>query len=141
MTRSTMVYVHDPRVRWSVPASQVLRIISADDWADTRRSSPAIDVLLALGPAPDQARDARRVLVVLGARDREAALVAGGPVKIEEVDPASVLPLPSLFAATLPQVAAIVVSPDASLSLVVRPERVTAANDSAPPEEPCPSRS
>lgn len=132
-----MVHVHDARVRWSVPASQVLRIIAANEW----HAGPPVDVLAILGPVPGEGDHARRVLVVRGVHDRETALVAGGPVKIEDFEPTDVLPLPEVFHQTMPHVAAITVSADASMSLVLRPSAVASTGDAAPSEEPCPSRS
>jgi chemotaxis signal transduction protein len=137
MTSAAMVHVHDPRVRWSVPASQVVRIIAASDWL----ASAPIDVLAMLGPVPDPDDHARRVVVVRGAHDRETALVAGGPVRIEELEATDLLALPDVFSLAMPQIAAIAVSHDASMSLVLRPSAV-AGTDAAPlSEEPCPSRS
>jgi chemotaxis signal transduction protein len=109
-----MVHVDDPRARWSVSASAVLRIIAAAEWSD----APAIDVLAALGPLPWTR--SRRVLV-LRARGREVALAAAGTLAIEEVATADVLPLPSVLAAATPQIAAVIVAPDASLSLLIEP--------------------
>jgi hypothetical protein len=130
MSRATMVHVQDPRVAWSVPAADVVRIVSVDDW---RAAAPPIDVLAALGPVPHVDLLSRRVVVVRGVRDRETALVAGGPVKIQDVELSALLSLPSLFAAAMPEVAAVVVSPDASMSLVLRPSAVADRADAARP--------
>lgn len=128
-----MVHIDDPRGRWSVPAAQVLRIVAATEWI----AAPAIDVLAGLGPLPWSR--SRRVLV-LGVRGREIALVAAGALAIEEVAASSVLPLPGVLAAATPQVCAIVVGPDASLSLLIEPSAVT-SGDPAVGEELCPSHS
>ena len=130
-----MVHVDDPRGRWSVSASQVRRIIAATEW----RTAPAIDVLAGLGPVPWSR--SRRVLVVRGPGGGELALLAAGALEINEVDPASVLPLPLALAATEPQVAAIVVAPDASLSLLIEPSAVITSGDTVVGEELCPSHS
>lgn len=132
-----MVHVHDPRVRWGVPASHVVRIMTAAEWVD----APAIDVLAALGPAPLTGGLARRVMIVRGAADREAALLALGMIDIGDVDPTDVLSLPDTLAADTPNIAAIVVAPDASLSLLLQPSALLTPDDSALREEPCPSRS
>ena len=129
-----MVHVEDPRGRWSVSASEVIRILAAAEW-----TAPAIDVLAALGALP-RARN-RRVLVLRGARNGEVALVAGGALAVAEVDPQDVLPLPSVLAAATPQVSAIVVASDASLSLLIEPSAVTCSSDTVVGEELCPSHS
>jgi chemotaxis signal transduction protein len=134
-SRSAMVHVHDPRVRWAVPASQVVRIVAATEWL----AAPAIDVFAALGPAPDAA--AHRVLVVRGAGDRETALLATGVIHISDVEQADVLPLPEALAVATPEISAIILAHDASLSLLLQPSAVSASDDSALREEPCPSRS
>lgn len=129
-----MVQVDDPRSRWSVSATAVLRIIAAAEWT----AGPAIDILAALGPLP-WARS-RRVLV-LGTRGREVALTVAGAVAIEEVAASDVLPLPRVLAAAAPQVCAVIVAPDASLSLLIEPSAVIAPGDIEVGEEPCPSHS
>jgi chemotaxis signal transduction protein len=134
-SRFTLVHVHDPRVRWGVHASQVVRIVAANEWL----AAPAIDVLAALGPVPRT--DSLRVMVVRGAGDRETALFATGVIDISDVDQADVLPLPDALAAAAPEISAIVVAHDASLSLLLNPSSVTPPDDSALREEPCPSRS
>ena len=121
-----MVHVHDPRVRWAVPASQVVRIIPAAEW----HADPAIDVLAAMGPVPSGGAHARRVMIVYGANDRETALLATGAINIDDVDSTNVLPLPDTLAAATPEVSAIVVAPDASLSLLLKPSAVLAPDDS-----------
>ena len=133
--RVAMVHVDDPRGRWSVSASEVIRIIAAADWS----TAPAIDVLAALGPLPWVR--SRRVLVMRGAGGRELALIASGVLEIAEVAPADVLPLPGVLAAATPQVSAIVVATDASLSLLIEPSAVIAPDDTVVGEELCPSHS
>jgi hypothetical protein len=135
-SRIAMVHVHDPRVRWSVPASQVLRIVPADEW----RAGPPVDVLAALAPAPRPGADARRVVIVRCAGDRETALVAAGPISVIDVQSGDVLPLPVELARTTLEISAIIVAPDASLSLLLDPLAI-ATPDAALREEPCPSRS
>lgn len=112
-----MVHVQDARVRWGVPAAQVVRIVTASDWV----AAPAIDVLAALGPEPAPGLHGRRVVVVNGADDRETALLATGAIDIGDVDPSAVLPLPDTLAKAVPEVSAIVVAHDASLSLLFNP--------------------
>jgi hypothetical protein len=133
-SHSAMVHVHDPRVKWAVHASQVVRIVAAVDWL----AGPPLDVLAALGPVPGTAL--HRVVVVRGAGDRETALLATGAIDISDVDVTAVLPLPDALAVTTPGVAAIILAHDASLSLLLQPSAVTPPVDSAPREEPCPSR-
>jgi len=120
-----MVHVHDPRVRWGVPAAQVIRIIPAAEW----QAAPAVDVLATLGPAPSGGGQ-RRVMIVNGAGDRETALLASGTIKVEDVDPTTILPLPDMLAESITEVSAIVVAHDASLSLLVNPSAVTSPDDS-----------
>jgi chemotaxis signal transduction protein len=130
-----MVRIDDPRGRWSVQASHVLRIVTATEWVVT----PAIDVLAGLGPLPWSR--SRRVLV-LRVRGREVvALVAAGAIAIEEVAASAVLPLPGELVAATPQVSAVVVAPDASLSLLIEPSAVIASGAPEVGEEPCPSHS
>ena len=129
-----MVHVADPRGRWAVSASEVLRILPAVDW----RGGPPIDVLAALGPLGGRAR---RVLVLRGVGSRELALVAAGGISVAEVDPHDVLPLPSVLAAASPQVSAIIAASDASLSLLIEPSAVISSSDSVVGEELCPSHS
>lgn len=114
-----MVHVADPRVRWSVAATRVLRIVPRAEHAAAVR-----DVLAGFG-APG---DAARVMIVRVAGG-ELALLANGAIDIAEVDPADVLPLPDTVSS--PEVSAIVVWPDQTLSLLLQPSA----------EEPCPSRS
>jgi chemotaxis signal transduction protein len=129
-----MVRIDDPRGRWSVPAAYVLRIVAATEWVVT----PAIDVLAGLGPLPWSR--SRRVLV-LRVRGREVvALVAAGALAIEEVAASDVLPLPRVLRAATPQVSAVIVAPDASLSLLIEPSAVISSGDPVG-EEPCPSHS
>ena len=116
------MHVADPRAPWSVAAARVLRIVPLAD-----HPAPALDVLAAVG-APT---GAVRVMILRGAGGGELAVLAGGAIDIAEVDPADILPLPDTFAAATPQIAAIVVAPDRSLSLLLQPSA----------EEPCPSRS
>ncbi|HEX7838477.1 MAG TPA: hypothetical protein VF469_13475 [Kofleriaceae bacterium] len=125
----------DPRGRWSVSATEVVRIIAADDW---HTESP-LDVLAALGPVPWVR--SRRVLVMRGAGSREIALLAAGALQIGDVDTASVLPLPITLAAAAPSVSAIVVASDASLSLLIEPSAVLSSGDPVVGEELCPSPS
>lgn len=128
-----MVHVDDPRGRWSVSASEVMRIIAAADWV----AGPAIDVLAALGPLPRALN--RRVLVMRGARSRETAVIAAGPLAVADVDAHDVLPLPSVLAAAVPQISAIVVAHDASLSLLIEPSAVMCSGDTVVGEDLCPS--
>lgn len=123
-----LVHVDDPRGGWNVPASHVVRIVSATAW----RSTPAVDVLALLGPVAATGHtvaNTHRVVVVRGTGDREVALLAAGAIAITDVDPSNVLPLPAALSAAAPQVSAIVVAPDAQLSLLLEPEEL------------CPSRS
>lgn len=112
-----MVHVQDSRVRWSVRASCVARIVPAADW----RAAPPIDVLAALGPTPRS----RRIIVVQDARGREIAVLAAGAIDIGDVDPASVLPLPPVLAGSAPQIAALITWHDGSLSLLFELTAVT----------------
>jgi chemotaxis signal transduction protein len=130
-----MVHVDDPRGRWSVSASEVMRIIAVTEWL----AAPPVDVLATLGPLPGGGT--RRVLVMRGMRNRELALVAAGLLAVAEVDPHDVLPLPSVLAAATPQVSAIVVASDASLSLLIEPSAVISSSDTVVGEELCPSPS
>jgi chemotaxis signal transduction protein len=134
-----MVHVDDPRGRWSVSASQVTRIVNAAEWTAALHSAPAIDVLGALGPVP-WARS-QRVLVVRGAGGSELALIVAGALGIAEVDPATVLPLPVVLATAVPQISAIIVAPDGSLSLLIEPSAVITSGDTVGGEELCPSHS
>jgi hypothetical protein len=129
-----MVHVADPRGRWAVSASEVLRILPAVEW----RGGAPIDVLAALGPLGGRAR---RVLVLRGAANREIALVAAGGISVGDVDPHDVLPLPSVLAATSPQVSAIIAASDASLSLLIEPSAVFSSSDPVVGEALCPSHS
>jgi len=128
-----MVHVADPRGRWAVSASEVLRILPAVEW----RGGAPIDVLGALGPLGGRAR---RVLVLRGVGNREIALVAAGGISVGDVDPHDVLPLPSVLAAASPQVSAIIAS-EASLSLLIEPSAVISSSDPVVGEELCPSHS
>jgi hypothetical protein len=125
-----MVHVLDPRVRWSVPASQVTRIVAAGEW----RAAPALDVLAALGPVPGATAGVRRVVIVRGAGDRETALFAAGPISIIDIDAGDMLPLPPELARAAPEISAIVVAHDAQLSLVFDPFAI--APPDAAREEP-----
>lgn len=129
-----MVHVADPRGRWAVSASEVLRILPAIEWRD----GPPIDVLAAIGPLGGRAR---RVLVLRGAGNREIALVAAGGISVADVDPHDVLPLPSVLAAASPQVSAIIAASDASLSLLIEPSAVISSGAPVVGEVPCPSNS
>lgn len=130
--RVSLVYVHDPRVRWCVRASQVVRIIAATEW-----SSSVLDVVAALGDYPSARGEARRLVVVRGA-NREIALLAAGSIDIADIDPGDVLALPAAFAESASQIAGILVASDASLSLLLEPSAVTAPEDSVFGEELCP---
>jgi hypothetical protein len=130
-----MVHVDDPRGRWSVSATEVMRIVPATDWL----TGPAVDVLAALGPMPWVR--SRRVLVMRGARGQEIAVVAAGALQIADVNPASVLPLPLALASVVPAISAIVVASDASLSLLIEPSAVISSGDPVVGEELCPSPS
>jgi chemotaxis signal transduction protein len=112
-----MVHVHDPRVRWSLSAKRVLRIVPAAEW----HGEPAHDVLAAIGAAPADDDAAHRVMIVLATGDREIALLAAGPIKIVDIEPGSVLPLPAELAEIAPDISAIIVAHDASLSLLLDP--------------------
>lgn len=129
-----MVHVADPRGRWAVSASEVLRILPAVEW----RGGPPVDVLAALGPLGGRAR---RVLVLRGVGNREIALVAVGGISVADVDPHDVLPLPSVLAAASPQVSAIIAASDASLSLLIEPSAVISSSAPVVGEELCPSHS
>lgn len=129
-----MVHVADPRGRWAVSASEVLRILPAVEW----RGRPPIDVLASLGALGGRAR---RVLVMRGVGNRELALVAAGGISVADVDPQNVLPLPSVLAAASPQVSAIIAASDASLSLLIEPSAVISSSDPVVGEELCPSHS
>ena len=122
--RLALVHVADPRVRWSVSAAQVVRILPAAEW-----HTPTIDVLASLGAAPDTDQQARRVMIVRGAGDRELAMLAAGAIDIAEVDPADVLALPATFARTTPQISAIIAFADHSLSLLLQPTAVRSPDD------------
>lgn len=131
-----MVHVHDPRVRWSVRAAGVVRIVSAAEWP---RGS--IDVISALGPLPRLSTRGGRVVIVRGAGGRETALIAAGAIDVGDVDPDDVLALPATFATTAPQIAAIIVAADASLSLLLELSAVTTPDDTVVGEDLCPSHS
>jgi chemotaxis signal transduction protein len=130
-----MVHVDDSRGRWSVSASQVKRIVAAAEWL----GAPAVDVLASFGTAPGTR--SRRVLIVVGGGGDELALLAAGALRITEVDPTSVLPLPVVLAAAVPQISAIVLSLDGSLSLLIEPSAVITSGDTVGGEELCPSHS
>jgi len=134
--RVALVHVDDPRVRWSVSAAQVVRILPAGDWR-----APLIDVLAALGVAPGDDRHTRRVIIVRGGDGHELAVLAAGAIDIAEVDPADVLPLPDSVARASPQITAIVAFADHSLSLLLQPTAVLPPDDTVPGEELCPRRS
>lgn len=133
--RVPLVVVRDPRVRWGVRAIGVVRIMPAAEW-----HGPTVDVLAALGPAPRPPR-ADRVVIVRGAGGHETALIAGGAIDVGDVDANSVLPLPSPLAESAPQISAIIVAHDASLSLLLELAAVTSPDDTVVGEELCPSRS
>jgi chemotaxis signal transduction protein len=122
--RVALVHVADPRVRWSVSAAAVLRILPAAEWP-----TPLVDVLIGLGAAPAQEEHARRVMIMRGAGDRELAVLAAGAIDIAEVDPIDVLPLPETFARVSPQISAIVAFADHSLSLLLQPSAVLPPDD------------
>ena len=130
-----MVHVDDPRARWSVSASEVIRIVAAADWS----GGAPIDVLAALGHAP-RARSLR-VVIARGERGRELPLLGVGALAVGDVDPTSVLPLPLLLATRTPQVSAIIAAADGSLSLLIEPSAVLFPSDSVAGEELCPSHS
>lgn len=137
--RVAMVHVDDPRGRWSVSVSQVMRIVTASEWTAASRGAAAIDVLATLGAVP-WARSGR-VLVVRGAGSGELALLAAGALEIAEVDATTVLPLPVLLATAVPQISAVVVASDGSLSLLIEPSAVTASGHTVVGEDLCPSHS
>jgi chemotaxis signal transduction protein len=131
-----MVHVHDPRVRWSVRAGQVMRIAAAAaEW-----HAPTVDVLALLGAPPAPSNHAHRVVIVRNARGLDIALLAAGPVDVADVDASDVLALPDVLAASAPRISAIIVTRDGSLSLLLEPSAVTAAEDTVLGEELCPSR-
>jgi hypothetical protein len=134
--RVSLVYVHDPRVRWSVRAAQVDRIIPASEWA-----GHALDVVASLGAYPSAHGEARRVLVIRGTGGREIALLAAGPIVVGDIDPGDVLALPAPFAAAASHIAGILVSSDAALSLLLEPSAVITPEDSVSGEELCPRHS
>ena len=123
-SRVALVHVADPRVRWSVSAAHVLRVVPADAWR-----TPMVDVLAALGAVPSADAQAHRAMIVLGAGDREVALLAAGAIDIAEVDPADVLLLPDLLALGSPQISGIVAFADHSLSLLLQPAAVLPPDD------------
>jgi chemotaxis signal transduction protein len=130
-----MVHVHDPRVRWSVRASEVLRIApAATEW-----HAIAVDVLSLLGGPAIARTPAQRVVIVRGRPGRDLALLAPGTIDIADVDADDVLPLPDAPASP-PEISAIIVARDGSLSLLIEPSAVT-VQDAVPDEEICPSRS
>jgi chemotaxis signal transduction protein len=130
-----MVHVHDPRVRWSVRAAEVVRIASAaDEW-----HAITVDILSLIG-APATARDrAHRVVIVRGRNGRDLALLAPGSIDVTDVDASDVLALPDALASS-PEISAIIVMRDGSLSLLLEPAAVTIAQDAVPGEELCPNR-
>jgi len=131
-----MVRVHDPRVRWCVRAADVLRIVPAAEW-----SAAPVDVLASLGPLPRLPTRGGRVVVVHGASGRETALIAAGAIDVGDVDAGDVLALPATFAETARTIAAIIVAPDASLSLLLELTAVTTPDDTVVGEDLCPSHS
>jgi chemotaxis signal transduction protein len=131
-----VVLVRDPRVRWGVRATGVVRIIPAAEW-----TGATVDVLAALGPAPAAPARGGRVVVVRGAHGRETALIAGGAIDVGDIDANRVLALPDLLAATAPQISAIIVAQDASLALLLELAAVLTPDDPVVGEELCPSRS
>jgi hypothetical protein len=134
----SMVHVQDPRVRWSVHAAGVVRIMPAAEWSAT--ATPPVDVLAGLGPVPRSGSRGRRVVVVRDAHGRETALLAAGAIDVGDVDPAAVLPLPASLAGAAPQIAAIIAWHDASLSLLLELAAVTTPVPVVG-EDLCPSRS
>jgi chemotaxis signal transduction protein len=130
-----MVHIADPRVRWSVAAARVVRIVPASEWR-----GPLVDVLVGLGELP-ASTSSRRVVVVRGADDRDIAVLAAGAIDIAEVDPSDVLELPDTFAAIAPQIYGIVVASNRSLSLLLQTSAVLPPDDRVLDEELCPSRS
>jgi len=133
----SIVQVHDPRVRWGVHAAGVVRIIPAAEW----RATPPVDVLASLGATPRAGARTRRVVVVRGAGGRETALLAAGSIDISDVDSANILSLPAVLSHTAPQISAIIVANDASLSLLLELAAVITPDDLGVGEELCPSRS
>jgi chemotaxis signal transduction protein len=119
-----------------VSAAQVVRIVPAGEWR-----TAMVDVLAALGDAPTTETQARRVMIVRGAGDREVAVLAAGAIDIAEVDPADVLPLPDTLALATPQIRAIVAFADHSLSLLLQTTAVLPPDDIVTGEELCPRRS
>ena len=132
-----MVHVHDPRVRWSVRAAQVMRIAAAAaEW-----HAPTVDLLAMLGAPASRRDETQRVVIVRAASGRDVALLAVGPIDVAEVEPSDVLALPAALVASAPHISAIVVARDGSLSLLLEPSTVTFAEDTVLGEELCPSRS
>jgi chemotaxis signal transduction protein len=134
-----MVHVHDPRVGWSVHASQVLRIVSLAEWL-AERGAPAVDVLAAFGSAPSSRLDPRRVVVVRGAGEREIAVLAAGPIDVGDVEASDVLALPAALVGSVPEISAILVARDKSLSLLLELSALTTPEVTVPGEELCPTR-
>lgn len=135
-SRQSVVHVHDPRVRWSVPAAEVVRIVARADW-----HGPALDVLTALGAPAGAASPAGRV-VIIRTGGRERAIYAAGSIDITDVEPARVLALPASLAPLAPQVAAVIVAADGSLSLLLSSSAVPTDDDgTVPGEELWPRRS
>jgi hypothetical protein len=132
-----MVHVHDPRVRWSVRAAQVLRIAAAA----TEWHAPTVDLLAVLGAPASPRVDGQRAVIVRGSSGRDIALLAAGPIDVADVDAADVLALPAALAASAPHISAIIVARDGSLSLLLEPSTVPFAEDTVLGEELCPSRS
>ena len=120
-----MVHVQDPRVQWGIPAMNVVRI-TATSWL-----TAATDVLSSLGPLPPTHTHARRVVVVRGDDDRETSLLAVGSIGVIDVESTDILPLPAELTTASPQISAIVVAHDASLSLLFKPSAVIPADDRA----------
>ena len=136
VARLGIVHVHDPRVRWSVRAAEVVRIASAAaEW-----HAITVDVLALVGAPVLAHSGAYRAVIVRGPHGRDLALLAPGSIDVTEIDPSDVLALPDALASR-PEISAIVATRDGSLSLLLEPSAVTIAQDTVPGEELCPSRS
>jgi hypothetical protein len=120
-----MVQIVDPRGRWNVQAARVMRIASVRELLDDPGEAgdlarTATDPLAELGPLPDEGDNTHRVFL-LRHGEHEAALTAAGAILIVDVETDHVLPLPREVAGLAPQIAAIIIAQDESLSLLIDP--------------------
>lgn len=134
-----MVHVRDPRARWSVPASRVVRIVSAIDWGT---AASVLDPLAPIGALPVDEDQRHRVIVLRGDGDRELAVIAAGAIQIADVEASDVLAMPpelsgvAAFSAIIATSAAPAATPSSSgstttpsatsLSLVIDPRALAA---------------